>query len=612
MRRAIPPGKSASARVWGRVLALFITLVAASAHAAMNTVVAGVGAGIGIAADPGGNAVYYVEWSAGTLKRIDLTPGCDTAPPGTCAVTTVASGFSHPQDVALDLVNNVAYVTTRDDVGTTGKLWRVDLATGAPSLVTFNLGAPHQIALDVATNTAYVVGFSSGRLWKIDLATGSKTTVISGLQSPVGVVITSDRTKAYVTEQGVAPRLSRIDLALGTRTTVATGLTSPFYLRWTDPAELTLLLVQRDPANNVQRVDIPTSTVTSTITGLPFRPSAITLSASGGAAYVATNTTITRVDLADLPIGEPVFIAVGNVPSTKIGADGYATTDPGYFLQVKDAPFGGTLNILGNLSNFKNLGATHYRVNVSKDGALPAPLALSWNAYRWNPATNEYELAAVAPVPGDTRYAIPPEYPATPTRWIPAFLMMQWPSGENGLYTFSVEIFNETAPGTFTDLTALLPAAKNSLALKIDNTPPVVDLVSIYLHGSASALAACQIVSSPVMPPPTAKYDVKITASDPNGHMHSYGVIALWGDNASGTVIPTETYDPAHVNEDGTRLWDGVINFRGPAAGWPAACNCAHTFIVSAWKRTINGYGRFLYEDSHQSITINNTGVVCP
>ena len=591
-----------------RALAVLgLALLASSAGAAMNTVVSGVGAGIGIATDPAGNAVYYVEWGTGNLKRIALSPGCDTASPATCTVSTVASGFSHPQDVALDLASNVAYVTTRDDVGTTGKFWRVNLTTGVPSLITFNLGAPHQIALDVATNSAYVVGFDLGRLWKIDLDTGDKETIVSGLGNPVGVVITADRTAAYVTEQS-PPRLSRIDLALRTRTTVASGLTSPFYLRWTDAAETTLLVVQRDPANNVRRVDIPTSAVADAITGLPMRPSSIALSASGGAAYVATDTTITRVDLADLPISEPVFIAVGNVPSTSI-TDGYATTDPGYFLQVKDAPFGGTLNILGNLNNFRGLGATHYRVNVSKDGAPPTPLSLSWNAYRWNTVTSMYELTPVAPVPGDDRYAIPAEYPSAPHRWIPAFLMMRWPSGENGLYTFSVEIFQQTGPGTFTNLTASLPAAANSLTVRIDNTEPEVDLVSIYQHGSATPVAACQIVSAPVLSP--ARYDVKITAYDPSGHLLSYGVIALWGDNASGTVIPTESY-ASHIDEDGPRLWDGVVNFRGPAAGWAAACNCAHTFIVSAWKRTIDGYGHLLYRQSHQSITINNTGTACP
>src|SRR4029079_888414 len=124
-------------------------------------------------------------------------------------------------------------------------LWRVDLATGTPSLVTFNLGAPHQIALDVPTNSAYVVGFSSGRLWKINLATGSKTTILSGLVNPVGVAFTADRTRAYVTEQSAPGRLTAGDINLRTRIgTVANGLVNPFYLNWTDPAQSALYIVE--------------------------------------------------------------------------------------------------------------------------------------------------------------------------------------------------------------------------------------------------------------------------------------------------------------------------------------------------------------------------------
>ena len=94
------------------------------------------------------------------------------------------------------------------------------------------------------------------------------------------------------------------------------------------------------------------------------------------------------------------ILGVGHVPSTSI-VDGYATTDPGYFYQVKDSPFGGTLNILGNLSNFKSMCikgvcATHYRVRVAHGGASKV-LGLKWNAYRWNPVTSRYELTPVSP-----------------------------------------------------------------------------------------------------------------------------------------------------------------------------------------------------------------------
>ncbi len=399
----------------------------------------GLSAGTGIDLDETNNHLYFLEWSAGTLQRMELTPGCETTSPPSCAISVVTTGFSHPQDVAVNDDLGIAYVTTRDDTGTTGALWRVDLATGTKSLVTFNLGAPHQIALDAGSNTAYVVGFDSGRLWSVDLTTGVKLTVASGLDHPVGLAVDSGATRAYVTEQGAANRLSELDLTTGTSLgTVVSGLTAPFHLEWTDPAENALYLVERDPANRIQRVDLVTSTASDAVTGLPLRPSAAVTGFSNAALYVTTNTTVTQVDLAQLPMGEPVFLGVGHVPSTDIDTDGYATTSPGYFFKVTDAPFGGTLNILGNLNNFKNLGATHYRVLVSDGGPFTA-LNRSWNAYKWNPATSKYELTSVSPIPGDTRYEIPPEYPAAPQRWLPTFLMIRWPSSTNGLYTFQVE-----------------------------------------------------------------------------------------------------------------------------------------------------------------------------
>ncbi|HXB55402.1 MAG TPA: hypothetical protein VN461_11500 [Vicinamibacteria bacterium] len=589
-------------KAWSVLTALFLSLLCQTTYA-FTTIATGLNAAIGVSADPSGNAVYFTEWNTGALKRITLTPGCDATTP--CPVTTVAGGFSHPEDVALDTDHGVAYVTTRDDPGTTGALWRVDLTTGIRTLITFNLGAPHQIVLDIATDTAYVIGFDAGRLWKIELATGSKTTIMSGLGHPVGLALTADRTRAYVTEQTPA-RLAEIDVALRARIrNVVTGLTGPFYLSWTDPAQIALFLVQRAPANNVLRVDLPTSISAVAISGLPAQASGISLNAIGGAAYVTSNSSVVRADLGTLPMGEPVFLSVGNVPSTSI-VDGYATTPPGYFMQVKDSPFGGTLNIFGNFTNFKGLGATHYRVNVSKDGSPPTPLMQTWNASRWNPVTSLYETAAIAP-DGSGRYEIPVEYPAHPERWVPPFLMMRWPSGVNGMYTFTVEIFTFVPPSTWTPLTPLLPPAKNQLTVKIDNDPPNVDLVNIFLHGAVTPLGVCALVSSPS----GTAYDVEITANDPNGALLSYGVTAYFGHNAASTVIATESY-ASHVNADGPHLWHGVNHFRGPAAGWTPTCNCAHTFFVDVWKRTIDGYGYLIYKNAHQSITIMTAPSTCP
>lgn len=586
-----------------RVLLLAVLVLAAgAAHAVtVSELASGLSAAVGVDYDGDNNHLYFVEWAAGTLKRMALDPTCEPAGPPACPITTVATGFSHPQDVAVNAAGGVAYVTTRDDPGTTGALWRVDLGTGTKTLITFNLGAPHQIALDPATDSAYAVGFDNGRLWRIELTTGVKVTLASGLDHPIGLAVTADRTRAYVTESGAANQLVEIDLATGaTLRQVVTGLTSPFYLRWSDAAEVALFLVERDPANRLLRVDVLTGISAEVAAGLPFRPSGAAVNAFAGAVYVTTDSSLMRVTVSDLPT-EPGFLGVGHVPVSNID-DGYADTsvDPGYFYQVKHSPFGGTLNIFGNLNNFKALGATHYRVLVSNGGPA-TPVTVSWNAYRWNPATFKYQLTPVAPVPGQDRYEIPVEYPSAPQRWYPSFLMLRWPSSANGLHTFTLEL--EDNAGNPVPL-----VAGNSLTLRIDNTPPTVDLKEIrQLTSPVNVVEPCEIVSAGVN-----SYNFKVTAYDPNQHLLSYELWAEWGKNCSQRNVISDSY-ASHVDPTPPdRWWGGVSNAIEPAGGWAAKCNCAHTFHLRAWKRTINGYNYILRRDSHQSVTLNNTGAVWP
>ncbi|NOZ77973.1 MAG: hypothetical protein GXP48_02090 [Acidobacteria bacterium] len=585
------------------LVAVLVVCLASQVAAVTTTELAsGLGAGVGIAYDPTANALYFVEYNSGTLRRMDLVPGCEVASPPTCAVTTLASGFSHPEDIALDLDSGTGYVTTRDDPGTSGALWKVDLGTGARSLVTFNLGAPQQLALDSAHGTAYVVGYDIGRLWKVNLTTGVKVPVTGGLGHPVGLAITTDRTLAYVTEQ-TGSRVAEIELSTGTRVrNVATGLTAPFFLSWSDPAETSLWVVQRNPARQVSLIDLVTVTHSPIITGLPSGPSALTFNLASGTAYVTTDSKLMRVQLAQLPMGEPVFLGVGHVPSTSI-VDGYATTGPGYFFKVTHAPFGGTINILGNLSNFKSLGATHYRVLMTSPGGSPTPLQSGWKAYRWNPATSTYELTPVGPVPGGGGYyAIPPEYPGAPYRWYPSFLMMRWHSSTNGLHTFGVELYKKTG-ATYTPLTHLLPAAKNSLSLMIDNSPVDTDVLAVR-QVPGGPVSACGIVLSG-----SNTFDFRIKAYDPNHHLLSYSLRALWGHNKSASIF-SDSY-ASNVNAEGPFLWSGVVNAIVPPSGWSAPCDCAYTFYLRTWKRTINGYNYIIRGDAHQSVTINITGSTC-
>lgn len=619
-----------SALWFGLVLAAGTCLFGAVSYPAKSVDLAsGLTGAVGVAFDDVSSHLYFVDYNAGELRRLALTPGCwEPGTPPCGSALTVAGGFTHPEDVALDLDAGDAYVTTRDDTGTTGALWRVDLASGAKSLVTFNLGAPQQIVLDFSDpgrKRAYVAGYDAGRLWHVDLATGVTVSAATGLDHPVGVAVTADRTRAFVTEQGATNALSEIDLPARSKIAeVVTGLTAPFFLAWSDPSETFLYLAERDPANRVLGVDRITWASAPMIDSLPFRPSAVAASPAAGAAFVTTDAKVLRVELAALSMGEPVFLGVGDVPSTAI-CEGYANT-PGYYREFFDSPFGGTLNIFGNLINFAKLEATHYRVKVAHDGGLPAPVTVSWNAYRWNATESRYELTPVGPLPGTDIYAIPAEYhdPPAPHRWKPPFLMLRWPSHDPGLYTFSVEIGTyDDATGTWTDLTHWLPAAQpcipgiqaptgNGMTVMIDNQRPEADLVSIHLADSGDAILPCQIVG------PGAGcngYRFKITADDPNGHLWYFRLRALWGKDQSAHIY-SDIYAPHHVDEEGPYLWSGVTNLLVPLAtthphGWAAAADCAHTFDLWVVKRTIDGYYRLYGDWSHQSVTINNTSKPC-
>lgn len=594
-----------------------LLLFAAGARAAPGDLATGLTGGTGVSYDDVHNHLYFVDFNAGALKRVKLTPDCEAGPPPACVVETVATGFVHPQGLAVHAELGVAYLTTRDDPGTTGALWRVDLTNGVRTLITFNLDAPQQIVLDPATNSAYTVGSSSGKLWRVNLSSGVHAAVATGLDKPVGLAVRADRTRAYVSEQvGAGGRLAEIDLATGARLrNVAVTPSPPFHLAWTDSTEITLYVAERGPGNRISRVDLPSSVLLPIATGLPPSPAGLAVNLPAGAIYVATDAKVVRLSTVALPMNEPVFLAVGDVPSTSI-KDGYANT-PAF----KDAPFGGTLEILGNLPKLSQtqIGtkkASHYRVLVSKDGGASfSPLTLSWSAERWDAAASTYKPVTVAPAldpvtqkPTD-RYRIETECVTNPQRCLPLLLLFRWPSSTDGKVQFKVELYSSVS-----DTQNLLPAstAGNNLTLQIDNTPPEVTIHAIRRHDTGEVFPACKIISAPV----PNSFDFKVTASDPGHHLRSISLEALWGDNRSAPVW-SSSYDPTkpgQVDTVGGKFWSGLTNAVVPLSGWAAKCNCAHTFFLTASKRTINGRDYILSKRVHQSLTINNvtSPTLCP
>lgn len=582
---------------------------------ATDIIPGGLSAAMGAAIDQSNNHLYFVEYNTGVLKRVTLY--------SPYTVDTIATGFNNPNDVELDLPHGFAYVTQQQD----GILYKIDVSSiignpvvgppivvGIPDIVTFNIGEPQQLVLDLANNQAYTVGKSDNILYRIDLSTGVKTLIFSALDQPVGLAISADMKFAYVAEQGISDKISKIDLSLASwvEDVVPSGLTNPAFLAWTDATQNSLYVVQQapPPGNKVSRIDLASTPATpyDVVThaeGLASQPSGIVVSAASTPLYVTTDQKIQKADLMGLTGN--IFMGVGHVPSTDIDSDGLATTAPGYFYQVKNAPFGGTLNIFLNLENFRSWGASHYEVLID-DGGGPVPISnISWKTNKWDDIDKKYKPFTMAPDPDDgshSKYEIPIDGGIYDSGlWYPPFFALRWPSGNNGLYTFTITLYQKSGT-TFTSIPIPAPMMPlNEMALRIDNTPPTVDIHNIFQNKPPMTdIAPCVIVDSG-----DNKFSFKITANDAEGHLYSYGLYALYGDNKY-LSITSDSYKN-HINPPPPPyvpvLWNGVINTILPSPEKSVPCNCAYTFYLWAWGRTINGYNRIQYVNYHKSITIN-------
>ncbi|MDE2366033.1 MAG: hypothetical protein KGM95_03775, partial [Betaproteobacteria bacterium] len=390
------------------------------------------------------------------------------------AYAVLGTGYTNPEDVEMSVDGVHAYVTERS-----GNLVRVALNNAnraAATVVSTGMTAPQQFFLDEAHGAAYVVEYASpGNLWRVNLANGTRTAVVSNLEFGIGLVLSADLQYAYVTEQTAGAdkgRVSRIQISNGSRTKLATGLVNPFFLAWSDAAQTSLLVAERDPANRITSVS-PTGAGTALIVGsVPARPSSVAV-ISPGRMLVCSDQIIERVDFGPViqPAG-PLLMGIGFIPFDKVQPSGLATTDPGYFYPVTNVPFGGALPLMVNHQRAANDGAVYYRVKV--DGVLRSD---SWSDYRWN--GTQYVLQTIGPV---NVSAQPDYYPVHPVSelflWMNPSLGMLMDSTNltNGLHTIVVEFSNGvgTVIETSTPLTIMVNNQRCAAAISaptLNNTP---------------------------------------------------------------------------------------------------------------------------------------------
>ncbi len=563
------------------------------------SIATGLGGVIGCKYIQSTNQLVFVEFARGNVSAIDLA---------TKSYHVLGTGYTQPEDIAVTADGKTAYITERS-----GDLVRVSLSSAnraSATVVTSGLNSPQQLALDEAHSNAYVVEFASpGRLLRVNLVTGVKTALVSSLQNAIGVLVSADLSSAYVTQQTSTGKgtLTRYDLTSSNSTLLHTSATAAlFFMTWADASESALLVTERDPANLVWRVDLTTSpvTVTSLATGVPYRPSSVAITSPTN-LLICSDSVISDLDLTGGAFGPsgPVFLGIGLVPITSIKnsspinplTDGFATTAPGYFLQVTNSPFGSSLPLMINHAGVyaAPVNARYYQLLV--DGSQPLQ---SFSDYLWNGTT--FVLQTTSPLPGGF-------YPVrSPLQlWYNPTLgyILDTSILSNGIHQISVELFDASQKPI-----TVPPTTIQSRWVQIDNGWPTATIEQV-LH-SGTPVGPCAMVTKK----PDA-FTFVITADDPEQHLLSWNLTALWGANKSKAVASDR-----YSNHLPGPLWAGITSTAVPPAagpppsvapwvaavsGDPTSTQCAHTFYLDVWDRTINGYSYIHESDYSFSLTID-------
>ena len=518
--------------------------------------------------------LYVADGGAGTINAVNAH---------THVKTVLGTGFNAPSDVELSNDGLHAYVT--ENPGTLLRLSLTNMNRAAATVVAGGLNGIDQVALDEAHGFAYVAEFTGGHIQRINLATSAKTAVAT-IANPRGVLATSDGRFIYVSSD--AGTITRFDLLANTHVVVASGLNAPRHLTWADAGESVILFPQPNPSGTVLKADLTTTPATVTAIAGPTSPAPYSVAVlSSNQLLIASATVVSEVDLTAsvYSAAGPVFLGIGFVPADIAHLpNGYADTtmDPTYFFQVKDCPFGGTLPLMINWQHARTLGANFYQVFIDGPGGPPAPgvmVTQPFSDYLWSVPLNQFELQTTSSTNGF--YLLRSAGQIWLNYWLG--LLLDTTGQPNGLNTITIKLFavmGGAALGTF------------SASVMIDNTVPVVNIQQILQQPGNVPINTCAIVNTGA---PTFTFEV--TASAPQSHLLGWSLTSYWGDNKSKGVS-SDNYSN-HITP--SRLWAGITSTivppPGPApwnatvGGDPTSTHCAHSFVLDAWDRVINGWG---------------------
>lgn len=516
--------------------------------------VGGLNGAIGCTFVPSTNQLVLVEYDTGKLDRFDLA---------TSALKTLGTGYNQPESVVVAANGNTAYVTER-----VGNLLAVDLSNAARAqarVVAGGLNTPQQIALDEAHACAYVVEYANpGRLLRIELTSGTTKVITNALEFAIGIAITSDLSTAYVSEQ--AGRIRKVALGTGAISNFVSGLTNPFFLTWLNSSQQALLVPERDPANRVSVVNLSGGAPVVVVSPTAFRPSSVAM-AQPGNLLIACDGELDGCNLMPASAGD-LLLAIGYVPFNAITPAGLAntTTLSGWFFQVDDVPFAGTLPILIDHDRAYGMGARYYRVLVNG-----APGMDVWTDLKLDTSVGAFVPVTMSPLTiGSVTGCYPVRNPSD-----------LWLYGGLGdlLSTTALPYGQATIQVDFITASGAPVATSNIVKPLIDNAPCVAVLAEPSLLGN-TASPVCGYLSY-TAPPSTALVTIPYTASQP--HNHATYSLQAW----KGLLTPTTTVYGASGNVPSPATFTVPLN---QLLGTCTIAGCAADLYVAA--TAINGRDR--------------------
>jgi hypothetical protein len=314
------------------------------------------------------------------------------------------------------------------------------------------------------------------------------------------------------------------------------------------------------------------------------------------------------------------FTRVGNCETAEIDCKGSDATSQGYNHPRKlpysfsgissDQPFGRTLDLFGIFGNQCNID--YYKIKYLPDGLADIPgnwkdvdtnLPNKWydrsdpNSLKWH-----WVSESMGPVPYGSEnnlYQIPyKKRPGEIWSYLDRVARFDSQLTANGLCKIKINGYVKSGSSLISATSAnlLLDTNYGTIVLQIDNTPPIVGIVSMKLNNITQA--PCNILNFGSAA--TDQISVFFKVWDPRGHLREYKLEALYGHNQKVTPIPL-TPDKGDDNYDlhSSPSWQGDMNYHvdytGSVYDSLAMPTCAYQFRLHASKRTTDGYD-LIYE----------------